>query len=40
VVDPVLDDVVPVQPYARGSWGPAQADALLPAGEVSHDPHG
>ena len=38
VVQPVLGDVVPVQPYARGSWGPAQADALLPDGETWHDP--
>jgi glucose-6-phosphate 1-dehydrogenase len=38
VVQPVLGDVVPVQPYARGSWGPAQADALLPVGEHWHDP--
>ncbi|QUQ68867.1 glucose-6-phosphate dehydrogenase [Kutzneria sp. CA-103260] len=29
VVDPVLGDVVPVHPYARGSWGPAEADRLL-----------
>jgi glucose-6-phosphate 1-dehydrogenase len=33
VVDPVLGDVVPVYPYQRGSWGPAQANGLLPAGE-------
>jgi glucose-6-phosphate 1-dehydrogenase len=38
VVQPVLGDVVPVQTYARGSWGPAQADALLPDGESWHDP--
>ena len=30
VVDPVLGDVGPVHPYARGSWGPAEADRLLP----------
>jgi glucose-6-phosphate 1-dehydrogenase len=40
VVDPVLGDVVPVQPYARGSWGPQQAGGLLPAGETWHDPAG
>jgi glucose-6-phosphate 1-dehydrogenase len=40
VVQPVLGDVVPVQPYARSSWGPAQADALVPAGESWHDPAG
>ena len=30
VVDPVLGDAVPVHPYARGSWGPKEADRLLP----------
>jgi glucose-6-phosphate 1-dehydrogenase len=38
VVDPVLGDVGPVYPYQRGSWGPAQAAALLPAGENWQDP--
>ena len=38
VVDPVLGDVGPVHPYARGSWGPAEAAALLPAGEPWYDP--
>ena len=38
VVQPVLGDAVPVQPYARGSWGPAQADALVAAGDSWHDP--
>jgi glucose-6-phosphate 1-dehydrogenase len=38
VVDPVLGDLVPVHPYARGSWGPAQAASLLPPGEAWHDP--
>ncbi|MGH3255304.1 MAG: glucose-6-phosphate dehydrogenase [Streptosporangiaceae bacterium] len=40
VVDPVLGDVVPVHPYARGSWGPGQAAALLPDGESWYDPAG
>jgi glucose-6-phosphate 1-dehydrogenase len=40
VVDPVLGDVVALHPYARGSWGPDQADGLLPAGETWHDPAG
>lgn len=40
VVDPVLDDVVPVHTYARGSWGPKEADALLPDGHHWHDPAG
>jgi glucose-6-phosphate 1-dehydrogenase len=37
VVDPVLGDVGPVTPYARGSWGP-DASSLLPAGEAWYDP--
>jgi glucose-6-phosphate 1-dehydrogenase len=40
VVDPVLGDVVPVHPYARGSWGPKEADNLLPDGQRWHDPAG
>ena len=40
VVDPVLDDAVPVHPYARGSWGPKEADNLLPNGQHWHDPAG
>jgi glucose-6-phosphate 1-dehydrogenase len=40
VVDPILGDVVPVQPYARSSWGPKDADELLPEGATWHDPIG
>jgi glucose-6-phosphate 1-dehydrogenase len=40
VVDPVLGDVTPVHPYARGSWGPAEADRLLSTGDSWHDPAG
>lgn len=40
VVDPVLGDAVPVVPYAKGSWGPKEAAALLPPGATWHDPHG
>ena len=40
VVDPVLGDAAPVVPYARGAWGPREADRLLPAGETWHDPRG
>ena len=40
VVDPILGDVVPVQPYAPGTWGPHQADRLLPDGDTWHDPRG
>ena len=38
VVDPILGGAVPVRPYARGSWGPKEADALLPEGDPWHDP--
>ena len=40
IVDPVLGDVVPVHPYARGTWGPKEADRLLPANDTWHDPAG
>jgi len=40
VVDPVLGDVAPLHPYARGTWGPAAANDLLPEGETWYDPHG
>ena len=32
VVDPVLGDVTPAHPYARGSWGPTEATGCCPAG--------
>jgi len=38
VVDPILDDAVPLHTYARGSWGPKEAELLLPDGETWHDP--
>ena len=38
VVDPVLGDVTPVHPYARGSWGPEEADRLLPGRDTWYDP--
>ena len=40
IVDPVLGDVVPVHPYAKGSWGPKEADRLLPDRDAWHDPAG
>ncbi len=40
IVQPVLGDVVPAIRYARASWGPAEADALVPAGKTWHDPAG
>ena len=38
VVDPILGDVVPVHGYAQGTWGPKEADQLLPEGDTWHDP--
>jgi glucose-6-phosphate 1-dehydrogenase len=38
VVDPVLGNVAPVHPYARDSWGPEEADRLLPLRDTWHDP--
>ncbi len=38
VVDPVLGDAVPVHRYPRDSWGPKEADSLLPPGVPWHDP--
>jgi glucose-6-phosphate 1-dehydrogenase len=40
VVEPVLGDAVPVIGYAKGTWGPREADRLVPAGETWHDPAG
>jgi glucose-6-phosphate 1-dehydrogenase len=40
VVDPILGDAVPVHPYATGTWGPKEADRLLPARDLWHDPAG
>ena len=40
VVDPILSGDIPVHPYARGSWGPAETDRLLPEGGSWHDPRG
>jgi glucose-6-phosphate 1-dehydrogenase len=40
VVEPILGDVVPVQTYAKGSWGPKDADGLLRDGDTWRDPVG
>jgi len=40
VVQPILGDAVPAHPYAKGSWGPKEADSLLPPHESWHDPAG
>ncbi len=38
VVDPVLKTHHPVRPYRRGTWGPKEADALIRADGVWHNP--
>ena len=38
VVEPVLGDHPPVQTYARQSWGPSDADALIAADGLWHAP--
>ena len=38
VVDPVLDLQGPVEPYAKGSWGPADARNVLAGDDDWHDP--
>jgi len=38
VVQPVLGNVVPTHPYEKGTWGPAEADALLPPDGAWHNP--
>jgi glucose-6-phosphate 1-dehydrogenase len=40
IVDPVLGDAVPVHPYGRDSWGPKEADRLLPARDTWRNPAG
>ncbi len=40
IVDPVLGDATPVHVYPRGSWGPKEADRLLPGDVAWHDPAG
>ena len=37
VIDPIVGEVGPLLPYARGSWGP-DSSSLLPASEAWHDP--
>jgi glucose-6-phosphate 1-dehydrogenase len=40
IVNAVLGDATPVHPYPRGSWGPTEADRLLPDRDTWHDPTG
>jgi glucose-6-phosphate 1-dehydrogenase len=38
VVDPILGGAVPLHTYPRGTWGPKEAEQLLPDGITWHDP--
>ena len=38
VVDPVLQEHAPVEPYEPGSWGPASAAGIVVGNEGWHDP--
>jgi glucose-6-phosphate 1-dehydrogenase len=38
IVDPILDNATPVHSYEPGTWGPAEAKALIPAGDAWFDP--
>jgi len=38
VIDPVLSNAAPVQPYEPGSWGPAAAANIVASDEGWHDP--
>jgi glucose-6-phosphate 1-dehydrogenase len=40
IFDEVLDDAVPVRPYAAGSWGPADAARLTAGFDDWYDPAG
>ena len=38
IVQPILGDVTPIHIYRQGSWGPKEADQLLPEAIVWNDP--
>jgi glucose-6-phosphate 1-dehydrogenase len=38
IVQPILDHPFPVIPYERGSWGPPEANGLLPGDHTWHEP--
>jgi glucose-6-phosphate 1-dehydrogenase len=38
VIQPALDEPGPVHPYFRGSWGPSEADRVLPDGDHWFEP--
>ena len=39
ILQPLVERPPAAVPYARGSWGPADADALLPPGHTWHPPY-
>jgi glucose-6-phosphate 1-dehydrogenase len=40
IVDPILGDVCPVEPYQPGTWGPANADEMAANLGGWHNPAG
>ena len=40
IVEPILGDIVPIQPYQPGTWGPVEANHLAAAIGGWHDPAG
>jgi glucose-6-phosphate 1-dehydrogenase len=38
IVEPILDEAAPPFPYARGSWGPEEADQLIVSDGPWHNP--
>jgi glucose-6-phosphate 1-dehydrogenase len=40
VVDPILVDATPIHTYEPGTWGPAEADALIDGAGSWHEPAG
>lgn len=40
VVGAILDDTTPLHSYRPGTWGPAEADRLLPHDDCWHEPRG
>jgi len=38
IVDQILDNATPVYSYEPGTWGPSEANALIPAGDAWFDP--
>jgi glucose-6-phosphate 1-dehydrogenase len=38
VVEPILGGAAPLHGYQRGTWGPVEAERLLPPGQTWHAP--